>query len=93
MNIHKLDDRTMMNKKDDSGIDEFDIEPCELEEFEDNLDEDESVIILTEEEENELYRVLEKKKIRNERMLAFLRVIFNLVVSILVIWIVLYFCK
>lgn len=83
----------MNNKKDDIENDEFLIEPCEQEDFEVNPDADENIVDVSEEEYDEIIREQCSQEERKERKLAILRILLNIVVSLLVMWIVWYFSK
>lgn len=83
----------MMNKKDNLKINEFDIEPCETEDFEVNPDADDSIVDVSEEEYDEVIREQRRKEDKKERKLAILRILLNIVVSLFVMWIVWFFCK
>lgn len=83
----------MKNKKENIQLNEFEIEPCETEDFEINPDADDSIVDISEEEYDEVMREQERKQRINDRILALLRILLNFVISLLVIGIVWYFCK
>lgn len=83
----------MKNKKENIQLNEFEIEPCELEDFEINPDADENIIDISEDEYDEVIREQRRKEDKKERKLAILRILLNIVVSLFVMWIVWNFCK
>lgn len=56
MDSIKNENMAMKNKEDNLKINEFDIEPCETEDFEVNPDADDSIVDVSEEEYDEVIR-------------------------------------
>lgn len=67
MNYLKSDNTVMKNKNDNYEINEFGIEPCELEDFEVNTDADDSIVDGSEEEYDEVMREHERKERKKAR--------------------------
>lgn len=93
MDSIKNENMAMMNMKENIQLNEFEIEPCETEDFEINPDADDSIVDVSEEEYDEVIREQRRKEDKKERKLAILRILLNIVVSLFVMWIVWFFCK